>query len=104
MSSFLKKYKKPIKNKIKTLLQANLLSNETDIFEDDDPVSKTIPHQKSQQSQSSHVNHSLLAEIKHYPFNDSHLSDDILINLKTIETLKSDDKSVFLLKSLIVVL
>ena len=47
VSSFFNKYKKPIKTKVKTLLQKYLLLNETDIYEDDDPLSKRIPHQKS---------------------------------------------------------
>ena len=40
---FLDKYKKPIKNKVKTLLQENPLLNETDSYEDD-LVSTRIPH------------------------------------------------------------
>ena len=53
-SSLLNKYKKPIKNKIKTLLQENPLLNETDLYETDDPVTKRIPQQNSK------ISHELL--------------------------------------------
>ena len=43
VSSFLNKYRKPLKNKVKTLLQENPLSNETDIYETDYPVMKRTP-------------------------------------------------------------
>ena len=75
VSSFLNKYKKPIKNKIKTLLQENPLLNETDLYETDDPVTKRIPQQNSK---ISHELHTLLAGIPHQNFNDVHLSQDIL--------------------------
>ena len=50
VSSFLNNYKKPVKNKVKTLLQENLLLNETDLYHRDDPVLKRIPQQHSQPS------------------------------------------------------
>ena len=43
VSSFLKKDKKPIKNKVKTLLQQIPLLNEANLYETDDPVIKRIP-------------------------------------------------------------
>ena len=45
VSSFTNKYKKLLKNKVKPLLQQNPLLNETDLSEDDNPVTKSIPHQ-----------------------------------------------------------
>ena len=77
VSSFLNKYKKPVKNKVKTLLQENPLLNETDLYETDDPVLKRIPHQHSQ---PSHELHTLFTEIQHHYFNDINLSQDILTN------------------------
>ena len=47
-SSFLNKYKRPKRNTVKTLLQQNPLLNETDLYEDDDPVTKRISQQNSQ--------------------------------------------------------
>ena len=55
VSSFLNKYKKPVKNKVKTLLQENPLLNETDLYDTDDPVLKRIPHQHSQPSHELHT-------------------------------------------------
>ena len=78
VSSFLNKYKKPVKNKVKTLLQENPLLNETDLYETDDPVFKRIPHQHSQPSQELHT---LFTEIQHHYFNDINLSQDIFNNL-----------------------
>ena len=78
VSSFLNKYKKPIKNKGKTLLQENPLLNETDLYETDDPVIKRIP---TQDSQKSHELHILLTEMQYHNFNDNHLSQDILTNI-----------------------
>ena len=77
VSSFLNKYKKPVKNKVKTLLQENPLLNETDLYETDDPVLKRIPHQHFQ---PSHELHTLFTEIQHHYFNDINLSQDILTN------------------------
>ena len=71
------KYKKPVKNKVKTLLQGNPLLNETDLYETDDPVIKRIPHQHSQSSQELHT---LFTEIQHHYFNDINLSQVILTN------------------------
>ena len=93
VSSFLNKYKKPIKNKVKTLLQESPLLAKTDVYEDDDPVSKRILHQKSLQPQSSHVIHSLPAEIQNHQFDDSHLSREILIICEKTETPKVDNDS-----------
>ena len=70
VSSFLNKYKKHIKNKVKTLLQENPLSSETDLYEIDDPVDKRIPTQDSQKSQDLHT---LLAEIQYHNFIDINL-------------------------------
>ena len=78
VSSFLNKYKKPVKNKVKTLLQKNPLLNETDLYDTDDPVLKRIPQQYSQ---PPHELHTLFTEIQHHYFNDINLSQDILINL-----------------------
>ena len=77
VSSFLNKYKKPVKNKVKTLLQENPLLNETDLYETDDPVLKRIPHQHSQPTHELHI---LFNEIQHHYFNDINLSQDILTN------------------------
>ena len=78
VSSFLNKYKKPVKNKVKTLLQENPLLNETDLYETDDPILKRIPHNSLQQP---HELHTILNEIQHHYFNDFNLSQDILTNL-----------------------
>ena len=43
-------------NEIKMLLHENPLLNETDLEEDDDPVSERIPHQKS-----NNFNHPMLS-------------------------------------------
>ena len=48
---FLIKYKKPLKNKVKTLLQENPLLNETDLYETDDPFITRILKQDLQTSQ-----------------------------------------------------
>ena len=77
VSSFLNKYKKLVKNKVKTLLQENPLLNETDLYETDDPVLKRIPNQHPQ---PSHELHTLFTEIQHHYFNDINLSQDILTN------------------------
>ena len=63
------------------------------MYEDDDQVTKKIPHQISQHTQSSHINHSLLAKIQHNQFDDSLLSHDILINIENSLTLKSNNDS-----------
>ena len=76
VSSFLNKYKKPVKNKAKTLLHENPLSNETDLYDTGDPVLKRIP----QLSQPPHELHTLFTEIPHHYFNDINLSQDILTN------------------------
>ena len=78
VSSFLNKYKKPVKNKVKTLLQENPLLNETDLYETDDPILKRIPHHSLQ---PPHELHTLFTEIQHHYFNDFDLSQDILTNL-----------------------
>ena len=78
VSSCFNKDKKPIKNKVKTLLQENSLLNETDLYETDDPVIKRIP---TQDSQKSHELHTLLTEIQYHNFNDIHLSQDILTKI-----------------------
>ena len=78
VSSVLNKHKKPIKNKVRTLLQENPLLNESDLYETDDAVIKRIPKQNSQ---TSHELHTLLAEIQYHNFNDIHLSQDILLNI-----------------------
>ena len=78
VSSFLNKYKKPVKNKVKTLLQENPLLNETDLYDTDDPVLKRIPQEYSQ---PPHELHTLFTEIQHHYFNDINLSQDILTNL-----------------------
>ena len=72
-------------------MQENYLPNETDLYEDDDPDSRSISYQNTQQSQSSHVIHSLQAEIQQHHFEDSFLSHGILTNLEIAQTLKSDD-------------
>ena len=77
VSSFLNKYKKPVKNKVKTLLQENPLLNETDLYDTDDPVLKRIPQQYPQ---TSHELHTLFTEVQHHYFNDINLSQDILTN------------------------
>ena len=77
VSSFLNEHKKPVKNKVKTLLQENPLLNETDLYETDDPVLKRIPHKHSQ---PSHELHTLFTEIQQHYFNDINLSQDILTN------------------------
>ena len=77
VSSFLNKYKKPVKNKV-TLLQENPLLNETDLYDTDDPVLKRIPQEYSQ---PPHELHTLFTEIQHHYFNDINLSQDILTNL-----------------------
>ena len=48
---FLIKYKKPLKIKVKTLLQENPLLNETDLYETDDPFFTRILKQDLQTSQ-----------------------------------------------------
>ena len=58
-SPLLNKHIKPIKNKIKALLQRNPLENETDLYEEDDPVKKRILQQNQQSPQLSHTIHSL---------------------------------------------
>ena len=55
VSSFLIINKKPMRNKVKTSPRESLLLNESDLYEDDDLVSKRSPHQKSHQLQSSPV-------------------------------------------------
>ena len=55
VSSFLNKYKKPVKNKVKTLLQENPLLNETDLYDTDDPVLKRIPQEYSQPRHELHT-------------------------------------------------
>ena len=77
VSSFLNKFKKPVKNKVKTLLQENPLLNETDLYDTDDPVLKRIPQHYSQ---PPHELHTRFTEIQHHYFNDIHLSQDILTN------------------------
>ena len=77
VSSFLNKYKKLVKNKVKTLLQENPVLNETDLYDTDDPVLKRIPQQYSQ---TSHEQHTLFTEVQHHYFNDINLSQDILTN------------------------
>ena len=77
VSSFLNKYKKPVKNKVKTLLQENPLLNETDLYDTDDPVLKRI---SQQYSQTSHELHTFFTEVEHHYFNDINLSQDILTN------------------------
>ena len=67
ISSFLNKYKKPVRNKVETLLQENPCLNETDLYDTDDPVLKRIPQQHSQ---PSHELHTLFTEIQHHYFND----------------------------------
>ena len=59
------------------------------MYENDDPVTKGNRHQKSQQPQSSDVIHSLLAEIQHHHFDDSHLSHYLPINIEDTQSLKS---------------
>ena len=70
VSSFLHKYKKPVKNKVKTLLQENPLLNETDLYDTDDPVIKRIPQQYLK---TSHELHTLFTEVQHHYFNDINL-------------------------------
>ena len=77
VSSFLNKYKKPVKNKGKILLQENPLLNETDLYDTDDPVLKRTPQQYSQ---TSYELHTLFTEVQHHYFNDINLSQDILTN------------------------
>ena len=84
------KYKKPIE-KVKSLLQQNHLFNETDLYEDDDPAMKRIPRQKTQSPQSSPIIHTLLSKLQYQTFNDSHLSQNILTNVKNSSTLIFDD-------------
>ena len=78
VSSFLNKYKKPIKDKVKTSLQENHLSNEINLNETDDTVIERIPKQDSQTSRELHT---LLGEIQYHNFNGIHLSQDILPNI-----------------------
>ena len=52
--------------KLKHYSKENLLLYENGLYEDADPVTKSIPHQKSQQPQSSQGIHFLLAEIQHH--------------------------------------
>ena len=78
-----------MKNKIKTLIQQNPLLSETDLYEDDDPVTKRIPYQVLQPP--PHFVHTLLSEIQCLHFNDSHISEDILANMTTTSPPKSDD-------------
>ena len=78
VSSFLNKYKKPVKNNVKNLLQENPLLNETDLYDTDDPVLKRIPQHCLQ---PPHELHKLFTEIQQHCFNDFNLSQDILTNL-----------------------
>ena len=82
-----------MKNKAKTLLQETPLLKVTGLYEDDDLVSRRISHQKSQQPQSPHVNHSLLAEIQHHHSDESHLSHHILINIENAQTPEFENDS-----------
>ena len=75
VSSFQNEYRKPIKNKVKSLLQENPLLNETVLYETDDPVIERIPQQNSK---TFHELQTLLSEIRYQNFNDVHLSQDIL--------------------------
>ena len=78
VSSFLNKYKKPIKDKFKTSLQENPLLNEINLYENDDTVIEGIPKQDSQTSCELYT---LLGEIQYHNFNDIHLSQDNLPNI-----------------------
>ena len=78
VSSFSNKYKKSIRNKVKTLLQENPLLNETDLYETDDPVIKRIP---TQDSHKPHELHILFTEMQNHNFDNIHLSQDILTNI-----------------------
>ena len=61
------------------MLQQNPLLNETDLYADDDRVTKRIPQQNLQTPQPPHTFRTLLFEIQYHFYIDSHLSQDILI-------------------------
>ena len=87
----LNKYKKPIKNKVKTLLQQDPLLNETDLYETDDPILNetdlyetddlAIKRLPQQSSQLFHDLNTLFSEIQNQNINDFLLSQDILTNI-----------------------
>ena len=64
---YLNKYKNLYKTiiKVKTLFQQNHFLNETDFYEDDDPVTKGIPQQHSQSPQPPHAIRPLFSEIQY---------------------------------------
>ena len=82
-----------MKNTIETLLQKHPLLKETDLYEEDDPVTGNIIYQSLKQPQSSHIIHSLLAEIQHHQFDDSHISHDVLTTFENSLTLGSNNDS-----------
>ena len=63
-----------MKKKIKTLLPHKPLLIETDLYEDDDPVTKKTFQQISQPTLSSNIINTVFSETIYQYFNDSHLS------------------------------
>ena len=63
------------------------------MYEDDDPVKKSIPQPNPQSTQPPSTIHTLFFEIQYQYFNDSHLSQDILTNMKIFLSPNADDSA-----------
>ena len=70
------------------------------MYEDEHPVTKSIPQQKSQLPQSSPFVHTLLSEIQNQCFNDSQPSQDILITNWTNSFIPKFDDAPHIMDSL----